>query len=171
MGQERRVRRLELRAPDEALVRSGAILVEDALRTASLPGADRARLYVVRRLSLGAIDVRRPAATVALCIERRMAELELSAVPATGATAARAPAVYFEDDLEPIALLVARLAAGRPATEWFWPLAVPGFSPLLPAAAALRLLLERALDGPARAVAAARVVAGLDAGAIDCLCA
>jgi hypothetical protein len=44
MTGERHVRRLVLNAADEALIRRGAILVEDALRTASLPDVDGGRV-------------------------------------------------------------------------------------------------------------------------------
>ena len=48
---ERSVRRLSIRAPDAALARRGAFLIEDALRTASLPG-DGGGLLLLRRLRL-----------------------------------------------------------------------------------------------------------------------
>ena len=48
---ERSVRRLSIRAPDDALARRAGFLIEDALRTASLPG-DGAGLLLVRRLRL-----------------------------------------------------------------------------------------------------------------------
>jgi hypothetical protein len=48
---ERSVRRLSIRAPDAALARRGAFLIEDALRTASLPG-DGGELVLLRRLRL-----------------------------------------------------------------------------------------------------------------------
>ena len=43
MTELRHVRRVSLRAPNEALVRRGALLLEDALRTASWPLASPAR--------------------------------------------------------------------------------------------------------------------------------
>lgn len=46
---ERSVRRLSVRAPDDALARRGAFLVEDALRTASLPGDGGGLLLVDRK--------------------------------------------------------------------------------------------------------------------------
>ena len=40
---ERTVRRLSIRAPADALARRAGLLIEDALRTASLPGGPSAR--------------------------------------------------------------------------------------------------------------------------------
>ena len=45
----RRVRKLRLESTDEDANRRGAILIEDALRTASLPDGDGSRLLVVRK--------------------------------------------------------------------------------------------------------------------------
>jgi hypothetical protein len=54
---ERTVRRLSIRAPADALARRAGFLIEDALRTASLPG-DGAELLLLRRAAAAA--VRRP---------------------------------------------------------------------------------------------------------------
>jgi len=78
----RRVRHLRLTAPDEALARRGALLLEDALRTASLPGGDDGRLIVVRSLALGTIDSRGSSASVALALAQRWRSLAASAVHA-----------------------------------------------------------------------------------------
>ncbi|WP_437723465.1 hypothetical protein [Sorangium sp. So ce861] len=170
MAAERRVRVLRLRAHDDAAVRRGALLVEDALRTASLPGADRGRLYVVRRLSLGAIDPARPPAAIAMAIERRFEALRATAVHADESGAASAEAVYFHDDVEPSVLLARRVAAQQAASAWFWPLAVRGYAPALPASKALEIALARALETPAGAAAVVRMTAELDEAALDALC-
>ena len=49
----RHVSRLRLRASSADHARHAAILFEDALRTASLPDAERSRLVLIRRLNLG----------------------------------------------------------------------------------------------------------------------
>jgi hypothetical protein len=123
----RRAHSLRLRAPSEALVRRGALLVEDALRTASLP--EGRRLALIRRLDLGTIRPARSPATLALEIEARVAALGSAIVYADEPGAAAAPGVFFADEAEPYALLAARLLAGRAAPEWFWPRAVPGWRP------------------------------------------
>ncbi|WP_437316202.1 hypothetical protein [Sorangium sp. So ce385] len=164
------MRTLRLRAHDDAAVRRGALLVEDALRTASLPGADRGRLYVVRRLSLGAIDLTRPPAAIAMEIERRFEALRATAVHADASGAASAEAVYFHDDVEPSVLLARRVAAQQAVSAWFWPLAVRGYAPALPASKALEIALARALETPAGAAAVVRMTAELDEAALDALC-
>ncbi|WP_437607995.1 hypothetical protein WMF20_45145 [Sorangium sp. So ce834] len=161
---------LRLRAHDDAAVRRGALLVEDALRTASLPSADQGRLYVVRRLSLGAIDLTRPPASIAMAIERRFEALRATAVHADASGAASAEAVYFHDDVEPSVLLARRVAAQQAVSAWFWPLAVRGYAPALPASKALEIALARALETPAGAAAVVRMTAELDEAALDALC-
>ena len=66
----RRVKSLRLRAPTDSLLRRGLILAEDALRTASVPGAMGGRVLVVRSLKLGPIRDRLSPASLALTIER-----------------------------------------------------------------------------------------------------
>ena len=164
----RRVRLLRLTAPDEALARRGALLLEDALRTASLPGGDDGRLIVVRSLALGTIDSRGSSASVALALEQSWRRLAASAVHAEDPAAPHQPAVYFRDRAEALTLLAVRLAAGRDVRAWFWPLAVPGWRPGIPAGDASRLVLAAALDGSVPAAAMLSLVAALlDRGALS----
>src|SRR5579863_10193612 len=97
----RRVAQLRLRSRDESLIRRGAILVEDGLRTASLPEADGGRLWIVRKLALGRIRAGDPPSSVALRIEARFRESGARAAHAESPQAAVAGAVYFDDDVEP----------------------------------------------------------------------
>ncbi|HEU4325847.1 MAG TPA: hypothetical protein VFS21_22095 [Roseiflexaceae bacterium] len=151
----RRVHSLRLRAPDEALLRRGALLVEDALRTASLP--ESRRLVLLRRLDVGPIRPALSPAALALQIEARVAALGPALVYADGPGADRAPGVFFADAAEPYALLALRTLAGRAAPEWFWPLAVPGWRPnSRPRPSEAVWLLARAAErqGPAAGVRA-----------------
>jgi len=164
----RRVRHLRLTAPDEALVRRGALLLEDALRTASLPGGGDGRLIVVRSLALGTIDSRGSSAAVALALEQSWRRLAASAVHAEDPAAPQQPAVYFRDWAEALTLLAVWLASGRDTGAWFWPLAVPGWRPGVPAGDAFRLVLAAALDGSVPAAAMLGLVAALlDRGALS----
>ncbi|GAB4191788.1 MAG: hypothetical protein OHK0022_05690 [Roseiflexaceae bacterium] len=155
----RRVHSLYLRAPGEALVRRGALLVEDALRTASLPESQR--LVLIRRLDIGAIRPARSPAALALQIEACVAALGPALVYADLPDAATAPAVFFADATEPYALLALRVLAQRSAPEWFWPLAVPGWQPhSRPAPPQAIWLLARAAEryGPAAGVRVAETL-------------
>jgi len=123
---ERTVQRLKLRAPNEALVRRGALSLEDALRTASLPDSG-SRLLVVRRLDLGRLRAGASAQSLALSIEQLVARQQASFVHGVRADAAVANGVWFRDALEAHTALACRVAAGLSAQEWFWPLAVAGW--------------------------------------------
>src|SRR4051812_6368305 len=115
----RRARVVRLTAPSEDLVRRGAVLLEDALATASFPAADGGRMLVVRRLAVGAIRPDQSPAGLALAVERALRELAAGAVYALDPSAPARPAVYFSDGGEPYALLAARLARGEPTGAWF----------------------------------------------------
>ncbi|QDF06031.1 hypothetical protein BHS04_22890 [Myxococcus xanthus] len=145
MTAERRVRKVKLAAASPALVRRGAVLLEDALRTASLPDAPGGRVLVIRQLSLGTIHADRSPATLSLAVEQRVRELALLAVHARSQSAATAQAVYFQDELEPFVMLATRLAQGLPLDAWFWRLAVPELHPGTSRDEALRLALASAL--------------------------
>ncbi len=154
MTSERRVRQVKLAAASHALVQRGAVLLEDALRTASLPDAPGGQVLLIRRLPLGTIHADRSPATLSLVVEQRVREVALLAVHAESRSAAAAQAVYFRDELEPFVLLATRLARGLPLDAWFWRLAVPGLLTGTSRDDALRLALASALrTGPGQAAA------------------
>jgi hypothetical protein len=152
------------------LIGRGRFLVEDALRTASLPETDGGRLYFVRHLDLGVIDPERAPGAVAQRIEQRFAALRTIAVHAATPHAASSPVVYFNDALEPFIVLVRRIAAGTRPSAWFWAVAVPGYSPNLPYEQALRAAVSGALTTPGGGAAAAALMAALNDTEIDGLC-
>ena len=166
----RRVRKLRLESTDEDANRRGAILIEDALRTASVPDGDGSRLLVVRKLPLGTIRASDPPSAVALRIESRCRELGSLAVTASMPEAAQAPAVYFEDDVEPYIALALRLARAQDVSAWFWPIAVHGWTAAKPRDEAMRLMLAGVLSSSAGTTAALALVrALLRCGALDAL--
>jgi hypothetical protein len=143
----RRVQRLHLRAPDDTLARRGVRLLEDAVRTASLPDAG-ARLLVFRRFALGRFRAGIAPQTLALALERRVAALRDVAVHAAAPDAAQAGVVWFRDALEAHTLLALRVVAGAPATEWFWRLVVPGIERAAATPQRLRLVLQALASRP-----------------------
>jgi hypothetical protein len=166
----RHVDTLRLSARNEALVRRGALLLEDALRTASFPNGGPGRVLLIRSLPVGVIRGHLPPSSLALTLERRVRELALSAVHAGEDSATHRGAVFFRDDAEPSTLLAVRLARGAPVAAWFWPLAVPGFHPTQPRDKALRLTLSTALRTSAGPAAAVRLVETLHVqGCLDVL--
>jgi hypothetical protein len=166
----RHVGTVRLAARNEALVRRGALLLEDALRTASLPEAGPGRVLLFRTLRVGTIHGHMPSSSLALMIERQVRQLAGSVVHAENVSAPARDAVFFWDDAEPSAALAERLARGASVTAWFWPLAVPGFHLALPRDEALRLTLFTALRTSAGPAAAVRLVEGLHTrGGLDAL--
>jgi hypothetical protein len=156
-----RVSRVTLAAPDEVLIRRGAVLLEDAMNVATLHAATDRRHYIVRHFDVGVIDADAPPQTLALQIERRLAHVRLTAVPATSPSGATARAVYFPDDVTAIAELARRIAAGPPPREWFWPHVVSG-AVKQPPARALAACLAAAAALPAGPLAIAEVVAAVE---------
>ena len=150
----RRVSKLRLRSCSEALNRRGAILIEDALHTASLPDSDGSRLVVIRKVSLGRIRAGDAPSSIALRIETVCRQSAGMSVHATALEAGYAPAVYFDDDLEPYVLLALRLVHHQQTSEWFWPLAVKGWTPSMDRDETMRVLLAGALSSSACTVAA-----------------
>ena len=137
----RQVQRLHLRAPDDTLAGRGVRLIEDALRTASLPDAG-AVVLLFRRLALGRFGADVAPQTLSLALERRIAALRALAIHAAAPDAAQSPAVWFRDALEAHSLLALRIAEGEPAHEWFWPLVVPELQPAGSAAQRLRAVVH-----------------------------
>jgi hypothetical protein len=173
VGRERRIERLQLRARDPALVRRGAILVEDALRTATVPGEDGRRILIVRRIDLGRIDLAAPPSAVALAIERTLTTIRTRAVRAEDPGADAADAVTFVDEIAPL-VEAARIVVGisRIATDaWFWRSIVPELSRQPIGSEALAAVLEAATRRPAAlpTVLATMIEAGVAAPLFDAL--
>jgi len=157
----RRVGTLRLQARREELVRRGALLFEDALRTASLPGAGPGRVLLLRWLDIGVIRANMPPASVALALEQRVRALVSSAVHGEEPGAERAEVVYFSDEIEPFVALARRLGRGGRADAWFWPHAAPGFVPGTGREEALRFVLRGVMETSAGPLAAAALVEAL----------
>jgi hypothetical protein len=166
----RRVRRMHLRASAGDDARHAAVLLGDALQTASLPAADEGRLVVIRRLALGRISARVGPASLALHVERVAQAVMSEAVAFDLPAAAAANAVVFPDRSQAIITLAGQHAVGAPADEWFWPEAVPGWRSGASRGERWSLLLQAAHDLPEAAVVAAAVVRqAIAAGAEDAL--
>jgi hypothetical protein len=155
---DRRVRHLRVRAASEDDARRAAILIEDALRTASAPVAAGGQMLVVRRLSLRGISVRASAATLALQIERALREARMAAVPFDLPAARTADAVLVAGSAEGLARLAKLHAAGAELREWFWTAVVPAWRADLSRSERWLALLEAAHELPQAALAAAMIV-------------
>ena len=145
----RRIRTARLRGGSEPLIRRGALLLEDALRTASLPGTDSERLLLIRSLSLGVIRSDKSAALVARQLEQQAAELARHAVYGDDPRAADAQAVYFHDRLDAVVALIQRLSrgvSGDGGRAWYWRSAVPAWQPGSTPTQAGRVLLGYLLN-------------------------
>ena len=157
----RRVRTLHLSAPNDALLRRGEILLEDALHTASLPEADGGLLWLVRSLSVGRIDPRGSSASLALKIEQQLRQWVALARHGSDPAAVSAAVVYFRSTLEAHIFLAQQLSRGEPIQGWFWSVAVPSWQPGTPAALALRQILFATFSLPGGVAAVAQFVESL----------
>jgi hypothetical protein len=154
----RRVRTLRIRSPGEEEARRAAIVLADALHTASMPVAERGQMLLVRKLDLGRISPRASAATLALLVERALREVRMAAVPFDLPGATGANAVLVPGRAEAIARL-ARLHARRiEAREWFWEAAVPAWNAGLSRGERWVALLEAAHALPEAVLVTAEVV-------------
>jgi hypothetical protein len=154
----RRVRTVHLTAPNDALLRRGALLLEDALHTASLPEADGGWLWLVRSLSVGRINPKGSSASLALHIEQQVRQWGLLAFHGSDPAAETAAVVYFRSALEAHIVLAQRLSRSQPTNAWFWSLAVPGWQPQQTLDVALRQILYDAFSLPGGVVAVAELL-------------
>ena len=154
----RRIGRLHIRACVEEEARRAAILLGDALHTATMPFSEQGKMLVVRRLALGRIAAHGSAATLALHVERAMREVVAAAVPFDLPAARHANAVTFSSRAEALAMLARRHARGVEADEWFWPTMVKAWRGVLSRGERWCALLEAAHSLPEAPLAAAAVV-------------
>lgn len=164
----RHVHLVRLNAPSEALVKRGAILLEDALHTASLPGIEDGRLLIIRFLNVGNIDTRQSAASLALIVEKRLWQLSSTAIHAENPGANDALAVYFRDETEPYICLAKRLAQQASTHAWFWSKAIPDWQPNLSKNEALHRLIFGVMQISSKMVAVVALITELlEVKAID----
>lgn len=144
MGAEHRhVRCMTLTAPRREAVRRLMPDIEDAFRTATLPGEGRGGVLLVRRLDLGTIAP----GTTRQALARRIGEAARASGAVTAGAAAPVPAdapvLFWPDRVEMLAAALLAVSAGGGAS--WWVAAVLGARPGLAAPeaasrAALRLL-------------------------------
>ena len=145
----RRIRTARLRGSSEPLIRRGAVLLADALRTASLSETGRERVLLIRSLSLGVLRPDKSAASVALQLEQEIAECARHAVHGADPRAASAQAVFFHDQRDAVVALIQQLARGSSGDggrAWFWRSAIPGWQPGATSVQAGRVLLGTLLN-------------------------
>ncbi len=153
----RRIRRLALRGGRDAQLGRVRLRLEDAFRTASLPGLPPQALVVVRRLDLGCIDAGTSPARLAARIDDAVRQLASGAVCAEHGEVGSAAVVWFHDALQARIQLLTRLLDGRPAWAWYWR-SLFSAECLRPGRAAIAALLLDSLDTPAGALAPARLL-------------
>lgn len=117
---ERRIRSLQLRGGDGTRLHQARYWLEEAFRTASLPGLPPNSVVLVRYLDLGDIHLERSATALALQIEEHVRELATTAVCVDECSAPQADVVWFSDPLQPYIGLLQQLLDGRATTEWYW---------------------------------------------------
>lgn len=137
---DRQVRRLRLRATHDDHVRHGQVLIEDALRTATL--GDEARLIIVRRLDLGVVSSQANSTQWSRRIEESFRKTSPVPISVHDRSAPHAAAVYFADHDEPWLQLAHRTLAQQLCTEWYWRSALPGWKPSLSPTETLRVCVR-----------------------------
>ncbi len=132
----RQVRKLRLTCARTDDATHGRVLLEDALRTASL--GDETQLIVIRRLDFGRILPRASAAAWSRRLETTLREQRPHAVRFDHPAADHADVISFPHRHEPWLALAERTAAGQTSAAWYWRAAVAGWTPTLPAGETLR---------------------------------
>lgn len=138
---QRRIRHARLRCVRPEHAAHARVLLEDALRTASLP--DQGRLIVFRHVDLGRLSPRDSATAWSWRLELRLHRLAAGAVFFAEPAAAAADAVWFPDAWQPAVELAVRALHGPAPVAWFWSAAVPGWTPGLPPRETARLAVRQ----------------------------
>lgn len=154
----RHIHRLSLCAPTAELAQHSAVLLSDALHTASMPVAEQGRLVIIRRLNLGKIDPHVSSASLALQIEKIASSAMLNVVSANSPQATNATAVSFNDYTEALILLIRRIAVHQAIREWYWYLLFPELKNGYSRSSLWQILLIRAHNQPAPLKTVATVV-------------
>lgn len=154
---ERRIRTLKLSSSDDSLLRQARYRLEEAFRTASLPGLPPNAQLLVRRLDFGAMRADQSPTLLANRITEMMRSLAATAVAIDQLSAAAANVVWYRDPLQPCTLLLARLLDGANAHEWYWRTLFPAQTFLLNSST-VEMVLSHAARTELKGMATARVL-------------
>ena len=157
----RRVRRLRLRGGDAEALRRLGWRLEQAFRSASLPGLPPAAEVVVRRLALGPVPPDAGEGLLARRIDQALLRLASDAVCVDRGQPTDAPVVWFSDPLQARVALLRLLLDGLAPQAWYWHSL---FDPPLLQPAGIPFLLASALQTPAGAAGPARLLDGVLSG-------
>ncbi len=157
----RRVHRLRLRGHDAETLRRLGWRLEQAFRSASLPGLPPAAEVVVRCLPLGAVPPDAGEGLLARRIDQALLRLASGAVCVDRGQATDAPVVWFSDPLQARVALLRRLLDGLAPRAWYWHSL---FDTRLLQPAGIPFLLASALETPAGAAGPARLLDGVLSG-------
>ena len=145
---ERHVRRLKVRSQESVAIPRITTLLEDAIRTASLPNIPANGVVCIRRLDLGRIST----STHSHFLSRRLDQL-IRNLPFTHITTEQpeqddAVAVWFADAIEPYRLLSELKVKGQTPRAWYWSIAVPHWLPSMSTSDSVLLCLSQLVQKP-----------------------
>jgi hypothetical protein len=156
---ERRIHSLKLRGGDDALLLRARYRLEEAFRTATLPGLPPNAQVLVRRLDLGSITCDVSPASLAEFISEKVRALAAVAVclDFDSKPCSSADVVWFSDPLRPYVVLLGRLLDGKPVSEWYWRSLFPRQSLTL-SSSTIEMLLTESIVTPLKVLAPARLL-------------
>ncbi len=118
----RRVQQLRIRSDRPQQASQAAVLIEDALRTASFVNLPRNGVVYIKRLDLGRIGPRPQRGQLTQCIERALWALPAGAIRHGSADSdlPDADAVWFADPLSALIAVCERIIRQQPLKAWYW---------------------------------------------------
>lgn len=117
---ERRIRHLKLSGPGSGELHQVSYLIEEAFRTASLPGLPPNALILIRHLDLGVVSLNQSRTRLAERISDMVRNLAAEAVCVDEASSSSADLVWFSDPLQPYKVLLLKMLDGELPREWYW---------------------------------------------------
>lgn len=154
---ERRIRKLKMRSTDDSLLLQARYRLEEAFRTATLPGLPPNAQVLIRRIDLGPIRADLSPSLLAEKISDLVQDMATSAVCVDQLSHPAADVVWFSDPLQPYVSLLTRLLDAKPANEWYWDCLFPAQSLQLNGATIDRLL-SAAATTPLKGLATAHLL-------------
>ncbi len=139
---ERRIRSLKLRVRDGSQQAHARHLLEEAFRTASLPGLPPNAMVLIRRLDLGKIRPELSSVQLADTISEAVRSLAAQAICIDQHPATDANVVWFSDPLLPYQLVLQGLLDGLEMDAWYWHSLFPDYSLVLNEQLLTQILIE-----------------------------
>lgn len=125
----RRIHKLQINTRDETSIAADVNTLQDAFRTASLPGLPQHGLLLIKKLDLGNFLSRSTSMALSKLIDNKVRSLTFESVCVDNQEYPQQNSVWFSDPAQAVLCLVNLVARNKQPRAWYWAVIFPSWRP------------------------------------------